>query len=37
VLMSLVIPLAAAALTWGWDYLSGRIRERRPLADDTGA
>jgi 4-amino-4-deoxy-L-arabinose transferase-like glycosyltransferase len=37
VLMSLVIPLAAAALTWGWDFLSGRIRERRPLAADTGA
>jgi 4-amino-4-deoxy-L-arabinose transferase-like glycosyltransferase len=37
VLMSLVIPLAAAALAWGWDFLSGYIRERRPLAADTGA
>jgi 4-amino-4-deoxy-L-arabinose transferase-like glycosyltransferase len=32
VLMSLVIPLAAAALTWGWVYALERLGERRPSA-----
>jgi 4-amino-4-deoxy-L-arabinose transferase-like glycosyltransferase len=37
VLMSLVIPLAAAAMVWGWEYMRGRFAEQRPLATDTGA
>jgi hypothetical protein len=32
VLMSLVIPLAAAALTWSWDYARLRLRERAAVA-----
>jgi Dolichyl-phosphate-mannose-protein mannosyltransferase len=32
VLMSLVIPLAAAALTWSWDYARLRLRGRTAIA-----
>jgi dolichyl-phosphate-mannose-protein mannosyltransferase len=37
VLMSLVIPLAAAAMVWGWEYMRGRFAEQRQLAAGTGA
>lgn len=36
VLMSLVIPLAAAALTWGWGYARDRLHERRTVAAGSG-
>ena len=32
VLMSLVIPLTAAALVWGWEYARTRLSERRTAA-----
>jgi hypothetical protein len=34
VLMSLVIPLAAAALVWGWSWARASVGERRTVAPD---
>jgi len=37
VLMSLVIPLAAAVLVWVWDYARARLGQRRTAAPAAGA